>query len=225
MAAWMAENPWFGTDKRRTALANGIADELRSDPANAGLTGKPFFDRITEEVERVFGGNQRRNGASKVEESRGSGTGGGGASAGKTYAALQAGYEFVLATELPVNQLNVATDSTVSGNADMGSHIRVVGGVGIDGKAEYHVLMKLRNEWRREDERERDQRNAAILSGIFREEKIVDTGPEGESSGAKPEDKGVRYVDSDRTGFSPAVPQAPGKAKPLFHRPPRKGEK
>src|SRR5256885_12402504 len=57
----------------------------------------------------------------------------------------------------------------------------------IDGKAEYHVLMKLRLEWRKEDERERDQRNAAILSGIFREEKIVDTGPEGESSGRSEE--------------------------------------
>lgn len=90
MAAWMSENPWFGTDKRRTALANGIADELRSDPANAGLKGKEFFDRITEEVEKVFGGNQRRNGAPKVEESRGSGQGGGGGSGGKTYADLPA---------------------------------------------------------------------------------------------------------------------------------------
>src|SRR2546421_9553453 len=137
-------------------------------------------------------------------------------------AALQAGYEFVLATELPVNQLNVATDSTVSGNADMGSHIRVVAGVGLDGQAEYHVLMKLRLEWRKEDERERDQRNAAILSGIFKEEKIVDTGPEGVSSGVKPEDKSVRYVDRDRTGFAPTTPSAPGKAKPLFQRPVRK---
>src|SRR5205807_8105847 len=78
-------------------------------------------------------------------------------------AALQAGYEFVNSNELPINQLNVATDSTVSGNADMGSHIRVVGGVGVDGRAEYHVLMKLRNEWRKEDERERDKRNADML--------------------------------------------------------------
>lgn len=85
MKVWMTENPWFGTDKRRTALANGIADELRSDPANAGLLGRAFFDRVTEEVEKVFGGNQRRTNASKVEESRG---GSGGSSAGKSFADL-----------------------------------------------------------------------------------------------------------------------------------------
>ena len=91
MQQWMSENPWFGTDKRRTALANGIADELRSDPANADLKGRAFFDRVTEEVEKVFGGNQRRNGAAKVEGDRGSSGGGGGGNTGeKTYADLPA---------------------------------------------------------------------------------------------------------------------------------------
>src|SRR5438105_15809557 len=63
-------------------------------------------------------------------------------------AALQAGYEFVNSNELPINQLNVATDSTVRGNADMGRHIRVVGGVGVDAGAGYQVVMSSGNHWR-----------------------------------------------------------------------------
>lgn len=57
-AAWQADNPWFGADKRRTALANGIAAELREDPKNDSLLGRAFFDRVSEEVDRVMGSRQ-----------------------------------------------------------------------------------------------------------------------------------------------------------------------
>lgn len=135
-------------------------------------------------------------------------------------AALDAGYEFVDRNELPINQLNVATDSEVSGSVDLGNRVRMIGGVGIDGRAEYHILMKLRQEWRAEDEHARDKNNADILSGIFRGEQILDTGFEGGSAtegraatnALAPGDENVRYVDKDRTAIS----------KPLFQRPVRK---
>jgi hypothetical protein len=49
--AWEADNPWFKTDSRKHALAMSIATELRADPANNKLVGRPFFDRVTQEVE------------------------------------------------------------------------------------------------------------------------------------------------------------------------------
>lgn len=53
--AWRAENAsWFGPDRRRTAVAMAVAEELRQDPANAGLVGRAFLDRITAEVQRTF---------------------------------------------------------------------------------------------------------------------------------------------------------------------------
>ena len=51
VAAWVAEKaPWYGTNKRKTALAMGIAQEIReSEP---GLVGRPFLDRVAAEVEK-----------------------------------------------------------------------------------------------------------------------------------------------------------------------------
>lgn len=77
--AWTAENEWFGKDKRRTALALGIADEMRSN--GDGVLGKAFLDKVTEEVDKVLGGEKTRENPSKVEGgARSSGNGGGGAS-------------------------------------------------------------------------------------------------------------------------------------------------
>jgi len=89
--AFVAENPWFGKDKRRTALAVAIGEELRGDPANSGLTGKPFFDKVADEVEKQFnpGASQRRQ-PSKVEGGGGGGGDGGGSSAGRSFADLPA---------------------------------------------------------------------------------------------------------------------------------------
>lgn len=81
--AWLADNQWFGPDKRRTALALGVANELRSE--NSPLQGRAFFDKVTEEVEKTFE-PAKRNGPSRVEGG-GSGTRNGG---GTTYADLPA---------------------------------------------------------------------------------------------------------------------------------------
>lgn len=86
--AWMAkeENSWFGRDRRRTSLAMGIAQELRSDHANDGLVGQAFYERIAEEVEATL--NPKPPKADRVEGSRGGGAGGGGN--GKSYSSLPA---------------------------------------------------------------------------------------------------------------------------------------
>jgi len=52
---WIRDNPWFETDRRRRGLALGIAEELRNDPATASLVGRPFFDKVAEEVEIALG--------------------------------------------------------------------------------------------------------------------------------------------------------------------------
>jgi len=74
--AWVKENEWFSRDKRKTALALGIADDLKSNPETANLTGKAFLDKVSEEVEKIFGGP--RTGLDKVEGGgRGTSKGGG----------------------------------------------------------------------------------------------------------------------------------------------------
>ena len=71
--AWTAENSWFGKDRRRTALALGIADELKNNPETADLKGRELLDRVSEEVENVFGGSHRT-----VDKVEGGGRGSGG---------------------------------------------------------------------------------------------------------------------------------------------------
>jgi hypothetical protein len=88
--------------------------------------------------------------------------------------AIMAGYTFVDSHELGLNQMNVATDGSISGNEDLGSRIKRMGGVNILGQAEYHVLMKLPMAWRLADQRKKDQRNASIMQGIFKKEKVMD---------------------------------------------------
>jgi len=115
--------------------------------------------------------------------------------------ALQAGYEFVDDKEVILNQSGVGTSKDISGNADMGTRVRVVSGTASDGSAEYLTLMKLKNEWWDEDRKELEARNASVMSAIFRDEQIMG------SENVSPEDKGTRYVKTA-----------------LFNRPVRKGK-
>ncbi len=83
---WIAENEWYGTDRRRTALAMGIADELKADPEVGKLKGKKFLDAVSAEVEKTLGGPPKR---SKVESGgRVNGSEGGGGDEGKSYSDL-----------------------------------------------------------------------------------------------------------------------------------------
>lgn len=68
---WQAANTWFGTDKRKTALALGVAQELRD--SGTELTGVAFYEKVREEVEATLNGGKPAE--SKVEGARGSDTG------------------------------------------------------------------------------------------------------------------------------------------------------
>jgi hypothetical protein len=83
-AAWAADNDWFGVDKRKTALALAIGQELNE--TTPSLKGKAFYERISEELEDTLGAPTKR--ASKVDSSGGGRGGGGGRSGGKTFADL-----------------------------------------------------------------------------------------------------------------------------------------
>ena len=63
---WNEENPWFGTDKRKTALALGIAQELREGGDSS--TGRRFFEKVGAELEAMLGGAATPT--SKVEGAR-----------------------------------------------------------------------------------------------------------------------------------------------------------
>lgn len=58
--AWLAENQWFTTSPRKRGLAMGVADEIKSDPATKHLTGKAFYQKLSEELEKEpgFGGDR-----------------------------------------------------------------------------------------------------------------------------------------------------------------------
>lgn len=90
LVQWMTqpENAWFGKDKRRTALAMGVAEELRNDPANAKLIGLPFYERVAAEVAQALSPPPAR--VDRVEGSRGGAGGSSSGSRGKGYADLPA---------------------------------------------------------------------------------------------------------------------------------------
>jgi hypothetical protein len=81
LKGWMEDNPWFGTDERKTMKAMGIAQVLRSDPENEALQGRAFFDRVKEELE---GRSSPR--ADKVSGGRPTGAGGGSGGGSKAFA-------------------------------------------------------------------------------------------------------------------------------------------
>ena len=82
---WQKDNPWFGVDNRKTAMANAIAVELRQK--NSPLFGRAFYDAVAKEVEIFFNPPGDPRSDDKVEGSRG---GSGSAGGGKTYADLPA---------------------------------------------------------------------------------------------------------------------------------------
>lgn len=102
--------------------------------------------------------------------------------------AEQAGYEFVDSRELSIHQHNVATDKGISGNQDLGSRIRIVGGLTDQNEAVYAVLMKIREEFWNEDHLLIARNNAQNLENIFVKEEIAG------SENVSDRDKDQRYV-------------------------------
>lgn len=68
LTEWNAENPWFGKDRRKTALALGIAQELREGGEKS--IGRDFFALVSAEVEKTFAPKDETPGADKVEGAR-----------------------------------------------------------------------------------------------------------------------------------------------------------
>lgn len=82
--------------------------------------------------------------------------------------ALDGGYEFVERTEVHLNQANEANSASQSGNTDLGSRVSVIGDkIGERGVPERAVLMKIREEFWREDRELLDNENAKTLQSIF----------------------------------------------------------
>lgn len=88
--AFAKENPWLGSDKRKTNLATAIAQELREDPKWKGVYGKAFLDAVAAEVNATLGETPRGH-TSRVEGGAGNGSAGSGSGGrGKGYESLPA---------------------------------------------------------------------------------------------------------------------------------------
>jgi len=82
--------------------------------------------------------------------------------------AIDAGYEFVGRDEVRLNQHNPASAADESGNTDLGSRVSIMGNkTSENGRPESHVLMKIKEEWWKEDREVLDNRNAAVIQTIF----------------------------------------------------------
>ena len=69
LVAWTAENAWFGKDRRKTALAVAIAQELRE--GGEASIGAAFFSKVSAEMEKTL--PSAAPAADKVEGARGGG--------------------------------------------------------------------------------------------------------------------------------------------------------
>lgn len=108
---------------------------------------------------------------------------------------LDGGYEFVEEHETSVTSASLGGDSAQSGNTDMGSRVSIVGGkeLGRDGQPVRLVLMKIRQEYWKEDQQAIEERSmqtaAALCGGALGSEKEVGR------------DAGQRYLDKNRTSI------------------------
>lgn len=82
--------------------------------------------------------------------------------------AMEAGYEFVEHNEVRLMNVNQANPSDSSGSTDLGSRVSIVGdAIGQRGVPERLVLMKIREEFWREDRAILDNENARVIQAIF----------------------------------------------------------
>lgn len=86
LKAWLEANADFAQDRRRVALGNVIAGELRAEQPD--LKGTAFMDEVRARTEKMLG-IVRRTGSQKVESGGGGGgRGSSGSDGGKSYADL-----------------------------------------------------------------------------------------------------------------------------------------
>jgi hypothetical protein len=86
---WMSENPWFGSDQRKTGFAMGLSNEWKSQGKQTGT--KEFFDHVDEEMGKLFDRNADRRGAPSKVDGTNNGSGDGSRGGGShTFADLPA---------------------------------------------------------------------------------------------------------------------------------------
>tara|TARA_R110000868_G_scaffold301_2_gene2512 strand:- start:19654 stop:20508 length:855 start_codon:yes stop_codon:yes gene_type:complete len=84
LVAWQEDNPWFTVDRRKTALALGIAEDLRANGEKA--TGRAFYDIVSVELDKELG--PKYTPTSKVESGKNGGTDDGPRSGKKGFSSL-----------------------------------------------------------------------------------------------------------------------------------------
>lgn len=84
---WARKNPGFVNNPRKVALGQAISMELRQ--SGEVSTGAEFLDKVSEEVEKILGGEARPSKVSGGNGGSGRGSSGGGGN-GKSYADLPA---------------------------------------------------------------------------------------------------------------------------------------
>lgn len=104
---------------------------------------------------------------------------------------FQGGYELVYDREIHLNQTGIGSQHSISGNMDMGTRVAIAAGVKENGDTEYLVLVKIEEEYFREDQGKIEALNRRILRAIFKERKPIDQGGQGNNPG----DTQQRYVD------------------------------
>lgn len=104
--------------------------------------------------------------------------------------AIDAGYDFVGREEVRLNQQNPANSADESGNTDLGSRVTVLGNRADErGRPQQLVLMKIREDWWKEDRYDLDSANSAVVESIFgSEHRIVG------SDRMQGDDKATAYV-------------------------------
>lgn len=108
--------------------------------------------------------------------------------------AIDAYYEFVDKGEVYMNQLNVSLDGASEGT-DLGSRVSLIADKTESGSPVRAYLMKIKEEYWREDQRDLEGRNMRIMQSIFGEEAKVGIGGVRE-----PLEPGT-YIDRERTAL------------------------
>ena len=88
--SFIQDNSWFQTDMRRRALAMSLGQSMAEEGKLTGLTAAQRYALVAKETLAIMPMDSHRNGADKVEGSRGGAGEGGGSSGGKTFADLPA---------------------------------------------------------------------------------------------------------------------------------------
>ncbi|UOF82041.1 hypothetical protein [Caudoviricetes sp.] len=65
---WLEKNSWFGTDLKKTGIANGLGEAIRRE--NPGLVGKEFLDKLDEEMNALLGQPVQRQAPQNPVEGR-----------------------------------------------------------------------------------------------------------------------------------------------------------